>query len=179
MTDQEIDRLLELEEEATPGPWAFDTYNTVWAGSESNKNLVEICTIPDDPETGDSPKWSRDEWYPQSVGNAELIVAARSALKPALLEVRRLRQEIKPEIPACAAIQFGDGIVIAGKRHDACIKSAVALGVTRDEIAHAVQGFMTTHGRFVDRVEGWDLAVAAGIVADKSTTKCLFSEDLY
>lgn len=83
------------------------------------------------------------------------------------------------EIPACAAIRFADGAIIAGRRHDVCIKSAVALELTRHDVAEATQGFMTTRGRFVDRVEGWDLAIAAGIVTNKSTTKCLFSEDLY
>ena len=85
----------------------------------------------------------------------------------------------RPEIPACAAIQFGDGLIIAGKRHDVCILSAVKMEKKRYDVAAAIQGFMTTHGRFVNREEGWTLAIAAGIAIDRPGVKILMSEDLY
>lgn len=86
------------------------------------------------------------------------------------------------EVPACAAIQLADGALIAGKRHDECIKNAVKLNVSRIEIGLAVQGFMTTHGRFVDRKVGYELALVAGIVDHRrhqGAATILFSEDLY
>lgn len=96
-------------------------------------------------------------------------------------KVTKLVRQVAPrqEIPACAAIQFSDGTIIAGKRHDICIKSAVALKLTRHDVAEAVQGFMTTQGRFVDRTEGWRLAITSGMVIDRPGVKILFSEDLY
>ncbi len=82
------------------------------------------------------------------------------------------------ERPACAAILFGDGLIIAGHRHDVCIEDSIRYR-SRADIAEATQGFMTTLGRFVDREEGWTLAIAAGIVIDRPGVKILFSEDLY
>jgi hypothetical protein len=43
-----------------------------------------------------------------------------------------------------------------------------------------VQGFMTSTGRFVDRKEAWEIAVASGqIDENRGYNKELFSEDLY
>jgi hypothetical protein len=88
-----LEQLIELERKATPGRWVSDTYNTVFAGSESTHDLVEICTIPDEPETGESRKRTRDEWYPESANNLELIVALRNAA-PALLDVAQKAQAL-------------------------------------------------------------------------------------
>jgi len=82
------------------------------------------------------------------------------------------------ELPACAALKFSDGLIVAGKRHDVCIKEAHRYRSTAD-IAEGVQGFMTTRGRFVDREEGWTLAIAAGVVINRPGVKILMSEDLY
>jgi hypothetical protein len=50
-------------------------------------------------------------------------------------------------------------------------------GLTR---CKTVQGFMTSTGRFVDRKEAWEIAVASGQIDDKGGyNKELFSEDLY
>ncbi len=83
------------------------------------------------------------------------------------------------EVPSCAAIKFMDGVIIAGRRHDVCIKAAVTCGRNRDDIANAIQGFMTTSGWFVDRSDAYKLAVAAGIVIDRPGSHILMSEDLY
>jgi hypothetical protein len=91
LQDGWLEQLIELERKATPGRWVSDTYNTVFAGSESTHDLVEICTIPDEPETGESRKRTRDEWYPESANNLELIVALRNAA-PALLDIAQKAQ---------------------------------------------------------------------------------------
>lgn len=82
------------------------------------------------------------------------------------------------ERPACAAIRYGD-VILAGKRHHDCLAIAANLGLPREAINGRNQGFMTTLGRFVDREEGWKLAIAAGIVIDRPGIQILFSEDLY
>ncbi len=83
-----------------------------------------------------------------------------------------------PEIPACAAIRFNSGLIVAEKRHDRCIKATIGR-FTRAEVAEAEQGFMTTRGRFVDRREAWILWVAAGGRVEREGIRILFSEDLY
>ena|SRR5947199_5352584 len=61
----------------TPGPWSFDTYNTITAGEGEAR--VEICSIPDHP-SGDeyTPEQGveRGKWYAESYANAELLVCA-------------------------------------------------------------------------------------------------------
>ncbi len=74
-----------METKHTPGPWWYDTYNTVFSGSVPANNMLEICSIPDEPETGESPCPTRDKWYPESAANARLIAAA-----PDLLEALKM-----------------------------------------------------------------------------------------
>ncbi len=94
------------------------------------------------------------------------------------------RTATTPEVPACAAIQAWGGIVVAGKRHHDCIRQLAEFedeGIDRDRSLEQ-QGFMTTRGRFVDRVEAQKLFIAAGLVsADPGGLRgdILFSEDLY
>lgn len=88
-----IERISGLLEKATPQKWSYDTYNTVWAGSESTKDLVEICTIPYAPETGDSPKRSSNEWVPQATANAALIPELRNAA-PAIMDALKAAKEV-------------------------------------------------------------------------------------
>ena len=86
----------------------------------------------------------------------------------------------------CAAIQMPDGYVIRGHRHDDCY--LVLLGLRKEddlsqprygkaEGHQAIQGFMTTRGRFVDRAEGARLEIEAG--REHFIGSCLTSEDLY
>ena len=104
----------------------------------------------------------------------------------------------KLDIPyiICAAIWFKDGnkyshqpknvdngIVVCGRRHHNCFLTAFELNGGKkikglNELnSTAIQGFLTSDDRFVDRKEGGYIAFKA-----KQTEKledCLFSEDLY
>jgi hypothetical protein len=42
-----------------------------------------------------------------------------------------------------------------------------------------VQGFLTNTDRFVDRIEGREIAIKSGQVKEEEIGKKLFSEDLY
>ena len=85
------------------------------------------------------------------------------------------------EQPACAAINV-NGLIVAGRRHDNCLRSMFEYGIPKGDYK---QGFMTTAGRFVDRMEALKLFLDAGMVsANPEGLTCgghfgLFSEDLY
>ncbi len=93
-----------------------------------------------------------------------------------------LRFPLNPEVPACAAVRYegGGGIIFifAGKRHGDCLRDATLAGYGKP----VTQGFMTTRGRFVNRVDAKLLMERAGresAAPDGYRGDHLFSEDLY
>lgn len=85
------------------------------------------------------------------------------------------------EICICAAVLAEDGTAMRGQRHSDC------LGALRDRkkkpmLDPNAQGFITSLGRYVNRVEGRKLQDAAGIKSaspEGYMGNTLFSEDLY
>lgn len=96
----------------------------------------------------------------------------------------------------CAAIWFKDGnkyshqprnvdsgLVVCRRRHHNCFLTAFELNGGKkieglSEVnERAVQGFLTSDDRFVDRKEGGQIAFDARQTAELKD--CLFSEDLY
>jgi hypothetical protein len=84
------------------------------------------------------------------------------------------------EFCICAAIVAEDSRIFRGHRHSDALMAAGHAGTKGSSLADS-QGFITSTGRFVDRVEGARLQEAAGIVSihTKRFTDFLFSEDLY
>jgi hypothetical protein len=97
-----------------------------------------------------------------------------------------------PEYIICAAIWFKDGkthvhqprnvdtgFVVCGRRHHNCyyIASTCLAENYSETKGTAVQGFLTSHDRFLDRKEAGEVAHSVG--QTPSLTNCLFSEDLY
>lgn len=87
------------------------------------------------------------------------------------------------EVCVCAAIKLPDGYIVRGHRHHDCLRSAGEMarfkGVKGGDV---VQGFLTTHERFVDRDEGLRLQLVAGRHSINPTGDYgtqLYSEDLY
>lgn len=74
-------------------------------------------------------------------------------------------------------------LVVCGRRHHNCFLTAFELNGGKkieglNEVnERAVQGFLTSDDRFVDRKDGGQIAFDAGQTA--KLTECLFSEDLY
>ena len=94
----------------------------------------------------------------------------------------RLRSAAHREVVACAAVCLPGGLIVAGKRHRDCMESCLNNGIPAREFKAATQGFMTTHGRFVDRIEARRIQEKAGIPSanpDGYRGTGLFSEDLY
>lgn len=69
------------------------------------------------------------------------------------------------ETVATAALETLTGKVITlprPARHGDVILFMRKEGYTRSDVAHATQGFVTSKGRFVDRIEGADLVIKSG-----------------
>lgn len=91
----------------------------------------------------------------------------------------------------CAAVWVDDrvshpyqpkatGVVLSGHRHhQVLIHASLLRGV--DRYTEKVQGFLTDRGRFVDRAEAFELALAAGQLEGRKIHRPgeLYSEDLY
>ena len=103
--------------------------------------------------------------------------------------LNKVSTEFQEEI-ICAAIWYKDfdntqnmpknldkGLVICGRRHHNCIFIYWRLTGKPTLREGVVQGFMTSHDRFVNRKEAGEIAFAAGQI--EKETDCLFSEDLY
>lgn len=81
-----------------------------------------------------------------------------------------------------------DGYIVRGHRHDDCFKTIAGIPRYRADKEGGLwgrrQGFVTSHNRFVNRVEGCRLQRAAGIESILPGAQGylhgeLYSEDLY
>ena len=71
-----------------------------------------------------------------------------------------------------AAVKFSDGVTCKGKSHACCFHQR-----PKNDNTRAIQGFLTSEGRFVTRDEGAKIASAAGQL--HKATDFLFSEDFW
>ena len=86
-----------------------------------------------------------------------------------------------PETIIAAAVQY-DGLTFSLPRpaRHAQVLQCMEDILSVDSIAHACQGFLTSEGRFVNRIQGRQIAYVAG--QNPGTTggqRDLFSEDLW
>jgi len=86
----------------------------------------------------------------------------------------------------CAAIKLVDsGKVYYGHRHPHCIEAMngeLSWTMNRQEIGKIkkIHGFVTNRGKFVNREEGWKIALdAKQIIQISEAAGTLYSEDLY
>jgi hypothetical protein len=110
-------------------------------------------------------------------------------------DINNYPEESESPYILCAAIWFKDGIkrphqpkniesgiVVCGRRHHNCYITVYGLNEGYVEHLHeannrAVQGFLTSDDRFVDRKEAGYIAYSTRQISKE--TDCLFSEDLY
>jgi hypothetical protein len=77
------------------------------------------------------------------------------------------------------------GIVVCGHRHAHCIDIVKSLSGLRtvklspDGVGETIQGFLTNTNRFVDRVEGAEIALKCKQIEKLNYGNQLYSEDLY
>ena len=99
----------------------------------------------------------------------------------------------KDEYIVCAAIWYLDeklhihqpknvnaGFVLCGLRHHNCIATAkITMDLNTTTFSH-IQGFLTSHNRFVDRKEAFKIAKQnKQIIKKHSPDDVLLSEDIY
>lgn len=87
------------------------------------------------------------------------------------------------EICICAAMLTTTGKIFRGHRHSDCYDAIKKRYFAPDKNPLS-QGFITSMNRYVNRAEGYDLQIKAGIPSVESNGKyCqkgqLYSEDLY
>jgi len=91
----------------------------------------------------------------------------------------------KPEVlklRGFAPYNVDRGIVFCGWRHINCLYQMVAItGLRQCEVGEEIQGFLTNLNRFVDRKEGYYIALEAKQILNLNTVteEFLYSEDLY
>lgn len=89
------------------------------------------------------------------------------------------------EIIICSAVQYHDGTVIRGHRHNDALKTLFSIPrINKDfEDKKAMiikQGFITSKNRFVERKEALQIQLKAGIKSHRGKYQNqLYSEDLY
>ncbi len=87
--------------------------------------------------------------------------------------------------PKYRPVNIQTGLVVEGHRHADIIRTMVNLlgkrtcSVGEDCAGESEQGFVTNQNRFVDRIEGMQIARAAGQLISDTTFAELYSEDLY
>lgn len=99
---------------------------------------------------------------------------------------------LKPEQVMCAANWYPElptphynpsnidkGIVFSGVSHVHCLHQMVAMTGKRQSEVKEVDGFLTTHNRFIDRKEAAKIALEQGQIKKlRYSSTDLFSEDL-
>jgi len=72
---------------------------------------------------------------------------------------------------------FKDGIIWTGRRHSDCISKMIQSGEVSKK---GIQGFITDDGRFVDRQQAFEIALACGQIPNCDyNVRILFSDHLY
>ncbi len=98
-----------------------------------------------------------------------------------------------PEKIVCAGVWFQDdkvyanqysniekGVVVAGLGHHNCMAILSYMFPNGDYLNNTVSGFLTSHRRFVNREDGWNIAEAHGqILHAHGESGVLYSEDLF
>lgn len=74
-------------------------------------------------------------------------------------------------------VNITSGFVILGRRHHNILTTLASLGIVHHEHT-VIQGFLTVNDYFVDRAEGYHIALAHNQCAKKNTP-ALYSEDMY
>lgn len=98
-----------------------------------------------------------------------------------------------PEKIVCAGVWFQDdkayanqyaniekGVVVAGLGHHNCMAILSYMFPHLEYLSHTVSGFLTSHRRFVNREDAWNIAEANGqILHSHGAEGTLYSEDLF
>jgi hypothetical protein len=131
MTDDEK-RLHEIRErasKATPGPWRYDSYNSIVEVGKRDKAKI-IATILDHPQD-DGPFTSeqaeeRGAWYRESTRNADFIANSRADVEWLVSLVGRLMEQRKAAVEA-----LGPPYKVGGNPNPIALTTTYALRIAR------------------------------------------------
>ena len=84
----------------------------------------------------------------------------------------------EPEVLKHAAVRTKDGNILLGKCHADCFHQGANTGIEMSEKA-LDQGFMSSHGRYLNREEAFLVAVGAEQITGAGNGGVLGSEDLW
>ena len=136
-------------------------------------------------------KYAGLDWKSLDTAERSIVTAVTRALNRKHQEresaLYATRQEYREALPheeiACAAIKYDDiGVLFlpAPARHHHIMWTRLFIDGESSHPPKANQGFLTTKGRFVDRVEGLKIATARGQIEHKHGNEGeLYSEDMW
>lgn len=91
-------------------------------------------------------------------------------------------KETEPHVSIVAAAIFHGAVISlpAPARHNTILYSMdVEMGIDVTKVPPVNQGFITSEGKFVNRVEAYYIACRAGQIEEKKDAPQLFSEDIW
>jgi hypothetical protein len=179
---------------ATSNSWGCDNFTE--GESHGPCGICAGCMIRNGAEDWSRQRYANEPFHPRvrgrcpSCGSESLFLGAQGYVTCGVIgckdpgAVHDSLSKPEREQCICAAIKLPNGEVWRGHRHNDAIVTAGNAGATRDEIAEAVQGFITSRNRFVGRIEAARIQALAGIVSPDTgwvprPDRELFSEDLY
>lgn len=123
------------------------------------------------------------EWNEQRVHLRQAIEQYPGLVMDSLDAAYLAGLEARHERVICAAVKATDGTVVIGHRHSYAIQTLHGIpGLEYRYGDGTTQGFITSTGRYVDRIEGFRIQQAAGVKSvDPGGYRGdeLYSEDLY
>jgi hypothetical protein len=155
-------------------------------GGVCHKHFVEATDVAYGQPTPPESSWEKGLIKAGDVKPEELVLPRNSvAFLLSLTRTKALEEAVGPEVCICAAVRMNDGYIVRGHRHADAIRTASKIPKYKDERpCLRNQGFVTSQGRYVDRLEGAKLQKAAGIKSKMPEGQEylhgeLYSEDLY
>lgn len=82
------------------------------------------------------------------------------------------------EVVLHAAMRAKNGMIFLGKSHADCFHQAKHVSVEHSQAAED-QGFFSSKGRYLTRIDAYKVAVFAGQIKDEGPGKVLFSEMIW
>ena len=136
-TDQRLREIQERVEKATPGPWIYNSFNSIEAGE---KIVAEILDHPqDDGPFKPEQTEERSAWYQESTRNADFIAESREDVPWLLEQIAALTREKAESVVTEAQV---DAAVVA-LREPGDISAPTKLDQHRRQVRAALEAALS------------------------------------